>query len=136
MIHRTFRSLDEPPKLLGFTLRQWATLIALAAVVLGAVEVAHLPDKAALSIGVFLIGVPAALTYVSESGGLSITGLLCDLCRWRIGAKRLAPASQRTSGPCARGVLVLADASSQQPEHAQSQREGGAASHGLAEPRA
>ena len=28
MIHRTFRSLDDAPKLVGFTLRQWAALIA------------------------------------------------------------------------------------------------------------
>ena len=28
VIHRTFRSLDEAPKLVGFTMRQWAVLIA------------------------------------------------------------------------------------------------------------
>ena len=31
MIHRTFRSLDDPPKLVGFTIRQWVTLIAASA---------------------------------------------------------------------------------------------------------
>ncbi len=79
MIHRTFRSLDEAPKLVGFTLRQWAGLIAGASAVLGLVYLAHLPTKAAITLSVFLVGLPAALTYVSESGGLQLGALLRDL---------------------------------------------------------
>ena len=76
MIHRTFRSLDEAPKLVGFTIKQWAALIAAASAVLGVVYVAHLPAKPAITLCVFVIGLPAALTYVSESGGLQLGVLL------------------------------------------------------------
>ncbi len=72
MIHRTFRSLDEAPKLVGFTVKQWAVLIAGSAVLLGVIHLAHVPTKPAITLCVFVIGLPAALTYVSESGGLQL----------------------------------------------------------------
>ena len=37
MIHRTFSSLDDPPKLVGFTVRQWAALIAASSLLLGVI---------------------------------------------------------------------------------------------------
>jgi len=108
VIHRTFRSLDEAPKLVGFTLRQWAALIAGTTAVLGVVYVAHLPTKAAITLCVFVIGLPAALTYVSESGGLRLGALMRDMFRWRVSEHTLPAASGERSG--ARGLLVLAAA--------------------------
>jgi len=105
VIHRTFRSLDEAPKLVGFTMRQWAGLIAGASAVLGLVYVAQLPTKAAITLGVFLVGLPAALTYVSESGGLQLGALLRDLCRWRVRRQFLPAVPAGFSG--ARGVVIL-----------------------------
>ena len=105
MIHRTFRSLDESPKLVGFTLRQWAALIAGTSAVLGVVYAAHLPTKAAITLCVFVIGLPAALTYVSESGGLKLGALLRDMCRWRLSQHTLRPAGAECAG--ARGLVVL-----------------------------
>jgi len=105
VIHRTFRSLDDAPKLVGFTLRQWAALIAGASAVLGVVYAAHLPARAAITLCVFLIGLPAALTFVSESGGLQLGVLLRDMWRWRWSAKTLPAASAQSR---ARGLLVLA----------------------------
>jgi hypothetical protein len=93
VIHRTFRSLDQPPKLVGFTARQWATLIALTTTVLAVVFAAHVPVKAAITLCVFLIGLPAALMYVSESGGLQLGALLRDAVRWRSRAPVLPAAS-------------------------------------------
>ena len=46
MIHRTFRSLDDAPKLVGFTIRQWAALIADSLLVLGFVHLARLRHEA------------------------------------------------------------------------------------------
>jgi hypothetical protein len=66
VIHRTFRSLDQAPKLVGFTVKQWAALIAGALSVLGLIHLAQLPTKPAITLCVFVIGLPAALTYVSE----------------------------------------------------------------------
>lgn len=110
MIHRTFRSLDEPPKLVGFTLRQWTMLLLAGGFMFGLVQVTHLPAKAAISICVFAIGVPAVLAYVSESGGPQLGLLLRELCRWRLGPKRLIAASADDDHRRPRGLLVLADA--------------------------
>jgi TraG P-loop domain len=101
MIHRTFRSLDDPPKLLGFTIRQWGALITAGAVVLAIVRVAHLPGKPAITLATFAVGLPAALTYVSESGGLHLGALLADVVRWRLAPKTLSACSdaQQTKKP-------------------------------------
>jgi hypothetical protein len=106
VIHRTFRSLDEAPKLVGFTLRQWAVLIAGSSAVLGLVYLAQLPTKAAITLCVFTIGLPAALAYVSESGGLQLGVLLGDMWRWRFSAHALGAASPEHAS--ARGLVVLA----------------------------
>lgn len=90
MSHRTFRSLDEPPKLIGFSIRQWAALIAGALALLGLVQLAALPIKAAITLAVFALGLPAALMYVSEAGGLRIGVLLRDALAWRLAPKYLA----------------------------------------------
>ena len=106
MIHRTFRSLDAAPKLVGFTIKQWAALIAGASAVLGVVYVAHMPAKPAITLCVFVIGLPAALTYVSESGGLQLGVLLGDMWRWRWSEHTLGAASPESAS--ARGLVVLA----------------------------
>lgn len=106
MIHRTFRSLDAAPKLVGFTIKQWAALIAAASAVLGVVYVAHVPAKPAITLCVFVIGLPAALTYVSESGGLQLGVLLGDMWRWRWSEHTLGAASPESAS--ARGLVVLA----------------------------
>ena len=105
MINRTFRSLDQAPKLVLFTGKQWAVLIPGALAVLGLVHLAHLPTKPAITLCVFVIGLPAALTYVSESGGLQIGVLLREMWRWRWSTHVLPPASPERGS--ARGLLVL-----------------------------
>jgi hypothetical protein len=115
VIHRTFRSLDEAPKLVGFTIKQWAALVVGASAVLGVVYVTHLPTKPAITLCVFVIGLPAALTYVSESGGLQLGVLLGDMWRWRWSAHTLTAASPRERR--ARGLLVLAAAGASLEEH-------------------
>ncbi len=112
MIHRTFRSLDDPPKLVGFTIRQWGALIAASAAVLAIVHLAHLPGKPAITLLSFTIGLPAALTYVSESGGLHLGRLLADMIRWRLTAKALEVFDEEAQPP--QGVVLLA---AEQAEH-------------------
>jgi hypothetical protein len=106
VIHRTFRSLDDAPKLVGFTVKQWATLIVGAGSVFGVIHLAHVPMKPAISLCVFLIGLPAALTYVSESGGLQLSVMLRAMWRWRWSKHILSAASPGASR--ARGLLILA----------------------------
>ncbi|MGO9490133.1 MAG: VirB4 family type IV secretion system protein [Solirubrobacteraceae bacterium] len=107
MIHRTFRSLDEPPKLLGFTAGQWCWLIADVTVVLGVVFAARIPAKPAITLLAFLVGLPAALAYVSETGGVQPGRLLADAARWAMGPKRLLAASAGSS-PGGRGSAARA----------------------------
>ena len=107
MIHRTFRSLDDAPKLVGFTIKQWATLMMGAGLVLGVIHLAHVPTKPAISLCVFLIGLPAALTYVSESGGLQLSVLLRAVWRWRWSTHTLQVASPANNR--ARGLVILID---------------------------
>ncbi len=116
MSHRTFRSLDEPPKLVGFSVRQWAALIAEAVALLALVHLAALPGKAAITLAVFALGLPAALTYVSESGGLRIGSLLRDALIWRLSPKRLLGNTGEADGRG--GLLVMG-------EHAHGQKRGG-----------
>jgi hypothetical protein len=89
MIHRTFRSLDEQPRLVGFTFGQWLRLLALGALAVGLVVALALPLKAAISLCAFLIGMPAALSYVSEPGGVQWGRLLCDALGWWLKTRRL-----------------------------------------------
>jgi anaerobic C4-dicarboxylate transporter len=104
VIHRTYRSLDAPVKLVGFTLRQWLGILAGAGLVIGLVVAAGLPAKAAISLCTLLIGVPVAMTYVSENGGLQLTTMLRDCVRWRLGPHELrAVRPPRAYTP---GVLV------------------------------
>lgn len=108
MIHRTFRSLDEPPKLVGFTIKQWAALIAGGALLLGVIHLARVPTKPAITLCVFVIGLPAALTYVSESGGLQLSVLLRAMWRWRWSTHILA--ASQAAGPChAMGIVILSE---------------------------
>lgn len=104
MSHRTFRSLDEQPRLIGFTFWQWLRLLALSSVVVGLVLLLDLPVKAAVSVCAFGIGVPAALSYVSEAGGVQWGRLIADAWRWRTRRRRLATAA----GSRARGIVVTA----------------------------
>jgi hypothetical protein len=107
VIHRTFRSLDAAPKLVWFTGKQWAALIIGGCSLLGAIHLAHVPTKPAISLCVFLIGLPAALTYVSESGGLQLSVLLREMWCWRWSAHILAVASSEDGR--ARGLVTLGE---------------------------
>jgi hypothetical protein len=98
VIHRTFRSLDQAPKLVGFTIGQWAALIAETVVILALVYVTGLPVKVAISLLVLTVGLPAALAYVSESGGLQLGVLLADMLLWRARPRTFQPASTMHAG--------------------------------------
>jgi hypothetical protein len=109
VIHRTFRSLDEAPKLVGFTVKQWAGLIAGSSVLLGMIHLLHVPSKPAITLCVFVIGLPAALTYVSESGGLQLSALLRAMWAWRFSAHALSASSPGEQCRPGAGVVILAE---------------------------
>ncbi len=88
-MNRTYRWLDAPPKLFGFTFGQWVMLILAIAAGYGCVRVLHVPLKVAVSAGVFVIGLPAALVYLSEGGRLHLGTLLLDAVRWAFAPRAL-----------------------------------------------
>jgi len=110
MIHRTFRSLDRPPKLVGFTIAQWTALICGTVALLALVHLTGIPAKAAITLAVFTLGLPAALAYVSEAGGVRIGGLLLDALRWRLAPKGLAAAKAASGAGGRRNLRGPGDA--------------------------
>ncbi len=82
MVHRTYRRLDEPPKLAGFSFSQWLGLIALGGLVFGLERLLGLPTQPAISLFTLLVGGPAALMFFSESGRPSLLRLARDGARW------------------------------------------------------
>jgi hypothetical protein len=81
MIHRTYRRLDEPPKLAGFSFAQWLALLMLGGAVYGMCRLLTLPTQPAISLFTVLVGGPAALIYFSESGRPSLLRLVRDFIR-------------------------------------------------------
>jgi hypothetical protein len=88
-------------------------LIAGSALLLGVIHLAHVPTKPAITLCAFVIGLPAALTYVSESGGLQLSVLLRSMWRWRWSTHTLA-ASSPGAACRARGVVILTE--NQEPD--------------------
>ena len=82
MVHRTYRRLDEPPKLAGFSFMQWVALIALGGAVFAAERLVGLATQPAISLFTLLVGGPAALIHFSEHGRPSLLRLARDAVRW------------------------------------------------------
>jgi hypothetical protein len=82
MVHRTYRRLDEPPKLAGFSFMQWLGVIALGAAVFGLEKLLQVPTQPAISLFTFVVGGPAALIHFSESGRPSLLRLGRDVLGW------------------------------------------------------
>lgn len=81
-MHRTYRWLDAPPRLLGFSFAQWLTLVLALGGGYAATRLLHVPFKLAASLGVFAIGLPAALAYLSEGDGMPVARIMLDALAW------------------------------------------------------
>lgn len=78
------RWLDDPPKMFGFTLGQWALGVFGGGGLTAILYFAHVPLTAAASILVLLVGTPMMFVRLSDEGaGINLTGLLRDAVRWR-----------------------------------------------------
>ena len=104
-MHRTYRWLDAPPHLMGFTFSQWAMLMLAAGAGYGCVKVLHVPAKVAISTGMFVIGLPAMLAYLSEGDGLGLGRLIADTIHWTC-TVRVFDTTVGSSLPRVRGVRV------------------------------
>ena len=104
-MHRTYRWLDAPPRLLGLTFGQWVMLIVALAAGYGCVKLLHVPPKIAVSAGVFVIGLPATLAYLSEGDGLGLGRLIRDAVVWTL-STRMLEAGGGSSSRRVRGIRV------------------------------
>lgn len=101
-LHRTPRHLDDPLRILGFTLAQWLVLALAAGVLWVCLTLlpAAIPTTLRLSLGALLVGIPLGLTFASDA-----TRSLLDLPRraWH----SLATPGDVLPGPPRRGPLAL-----------------------------
>jgi hypothetical protein len=95
MIHPTYRRLDEPPKLAGFSFMQWVSLLAIGGAVAGILRLLGVSTQPAISAFTLLVGTPAALIYFSESGRPTLLRLARDLARWVFRAHVYEPGAGR-----------------------------------------
>lgn len=87
-MHRTYRWLDAPPRLFGLSFRQWLLLVLAIGAGYGLVRALHVPGKVAVSAGLFVIGLPATLAYLSEGDSLPFGRVLVDAIAW-VATRRL-----------------------------------------------
>jgi len=126
--HRTYRRLDEPPKLAGFSFTQWVCLLALGGVVYGVERVLALATQPSISAFTLLVGLPAALLYFSESGRPTLLRLVRDLGRWAFSARVYEPGAGRP-----RPLLVREPGNARRGRHARAAVGGGSAGVGAVE---
>jgi hypothetical protein len=62
--------------------RQWLLLVISVGVGYGCMKALHVPFKLAVSLGVFSVGLPATLAYLSGGDGLPVSRLVLDAVIW------------------------------------------------------
>lgn len=103
------RWLDDPPKLFGFTVVQWALIVFGGGGLAALLYVARVPVTPAACVMVIVVGVPTAFLRLSDEGaGVSLTTLLADALRWRSHPHRYDPEGAHAPA----GVVVAAAESS------------------------
>src|SRR5215218_1906785 len=110
MMHRAYRTLNDPPKLLAFTALQWLALVATAALAIGATQLVGMPAKPAISLCALVLTTVAAIAYSSEPGGVQPIGLLRDCVTMALQPREYAPGMPETMTPKL-GILVVGDRS-------------------------
>ncbi len=88
--NRTYRQIDTPVKLFGLAWRQWALVVAAAAIAYLLIQLLSPPAPIAVWLAATLVGVPVAGTYYSSDAQAAIGTQLGDRVRWRLCRRRLA----------------------------------------------
>lgn len=109
MIHRAYRSLNDPVKLLGFTAAQWLTLVLTGALAVAATQLVGLSVKPAITVCSLILTSVAATAYASEPGGVRPVGLLLDTVRMLTRSRRYAPGIGSPPAKPTLGLLVTGD---------------------------
>lgn len=112
-MHRAYRTLNDPPKLLGFTGWQWVALVLTGALAIGSTQVVGLPVKPAISFCALVLTTVAAIAYATEPGGMQPLGLLADALRMLTRARTYECGMPVADPKAAIGVLVVGAADSE-----------------------
>ncbi len=91
MIRPTYRFLENHLRIGPLGLAQWFQLVLAVALLWGVVELLGIPTKPALSFGVFVIGVPAAVAAASDEFDFSVGRQVRDAFSWRFQTRAFEP---------------------------------------------
>jgi hypothetical protein len=90
--NETYKHLEDPTRLSGLTLGQWAALFgsAVVAIVFG-LYLSPLPPGVTIGLSIFVAGLPLALSYAVSGFDMAISQTIAAVYRWARGAKHYLP---------------------------------------------
>lgn len=101
----SYRTLNEPTRLLGLSLGGWAGVITAAAVAYAFVGLSPLPWRLNFSAVVIGLGGPLLLLILREPGTIGPGGLLLGAFAWRLRSSELVPPD--SARPVSNGAVRL-----------------------------
>jgi hypothetical protein len=101
---QSYRTLNEPTRLLSLSLGAWAATIAAAAVAYAFMRVSPLPWRLNFSTVAILLGAPLLVLILREPGTIGPGRLLVAALKWRIRPSRIVTETGATS---VRGAVRL-----------------------------
>lgn len=104
-LRSSYRTLNEPTKLIGLSLGAWAAVIAAGAVAYAFLAVSPLPWRVNFSVIVIGLGAPVGLVVLREPGTIGPGRLLVAVFAWRLRPAILVP--PHADAPVKRGAVRL-----------------------------
>lgn len=95
--NETYKHLEDPLRLNGLTIGQYAALCgtALVAIVFG-LYISPLPPGVTMGISLFLAGLPISLSYAVSGFDIAISDTIGEVYRWARGDKHYLPGAGET----------------------------------------
>jgi len=81
-MNTTYKHLDDPIRLAGLSLMQWAQLLACMLAAYATSKLLPLPGEWALSVSITLCGLPAAAAMVAMSADFDVAAYTLAAIRW------------------------------------------------------
>src|SRR3954462_12696874 len=102
--NETYKHLEDPTRLSGLTLGQWAALFGSAgvAIVFG-LYLSPLPPGVTIGLSIFVAGLPLALSYAVSGFDMAISQTIAAVYRWARDAKHYLPGAEQ---PAVRYVVL------------------------------
>jgi hypothetical protein len=95
--NETYKHLEDPLRLSGLTIGQYATLAGttLVAIVFG-LYISPLPTGVTMALSLFLAGLPVSISYAVSGFDVSVTDTIAALYRWVRDDKHFLPGAGET----------------------------------------